>query len=130
MKTFRKEERLCSKKHLDLLFKNGSSFLLYPLRFTYLQVNDIKQVPAQVVISVSKKRFKRAVDRNLLKRRIKEAYRLEKQALFYQGLSESTSLVLLSIQYIGKDIYNYDLILSKIQKALPKLVKNLRDEPA
>ncbi|WP_223833721.1 ribonuclease P protein component [Pedobacter riviphilus] len=86
MYTFRKEERLCSRKHLDLLFKNGSSFLLYPFRISYLFVDVPAHVQAQVVINVPKKRYKRAVDRNLLKRRIREAYRLNKQDKLYMPL--------------------------------------------
>ena len=86
MNKFYKEERLCSKKSLDLLFKNGSSFLLYPFRITYLFIDEVHPYPAQVVINVAKKRYKRAVDRNLIKRRTREAYRLQKQLLLYSHL--------------------------------------------
>ena len=107
MNTFKKEERLCSKKSLDLLFKNGSSFLLYPFRISFLFVLDSHQYPAQVVINVAKKRFKRAVDRNLIKRRIKEVYRKQKNQQLYSILNDADNLLLLSIQYIGKEINDY-----------------------
>ena len=120
MNTFKKEERLCSKKHLDLLFKNGSSFLLYPFRISFLSVSETHKYPVQVVVNVAKKRFKRAVDRNLIKRRIKEAYRLQKQELLYAHLTHANHL-LLSVQYIGKEINAYPLFEKKLALALQKL---------
>ncbi|OWK70803.1 ribonuclease P protein component [Pedobacter sp. AJM] len=114
MYTFRKEERLCSRKHLDLLFKNGSSFLLYPFRISYLFLDEPAGIPAQVVINVPKKRYKRAVDRNLLNRRIREAYRLNKQEYFYNQLSADKGLLLFSIQYVGKQKYEFTFIQKKL----------------
>jgi len=120
MYTFRKEERLCSRKHLDLLFKNGSSFLLYPFRISYLFVNAPAEVQAQVVINVPKKRYKRAVDRNLLKRRIREAYRLHKQESLYLNLPESNGLLLFSIQFVGKDKYEFSFMEKKLIAAFKR----------
>lgn len=114
MYTFKKEERLCSRKHLDLLFKNGSSFLLYPFRVSYLFVEESTEVIAQVVINVPKKRYKRAVDRNLLKRRIREAYRLNKEENFYTQLPPDKGLLLFSIQFIGKEKYEFAFIQRKL----------------
>ncbi|MBE5318820.1 ribonuclease P protein component [Pedobacter sp. MR2016-19] len=114
MYTFKKEERLCSRKHLDLLFKSGSSFLLYPFRISYLFVDAPANVQAQVVINVPKKRYKRAVDRNLLKRRIREAYRLNKQDKFYMSLPADRGLLLFSIQFVGKDKYEFAFIEKKL----------------
>jgi len=114
MYTFRKEERLCSRKHLDLLFKNGSSFLLYPFRVSYLFIDHPTDVQAQVVINVPKKRYKRAVDRNLLKRRIREAYRLHKQDKLYIPLPTDKGLLLFSIQFVGKEKYEFAFIEKKL----------------
>ncbi|GGI28573.1 ribonuclease P protein component [Pedobacter mendelii] len=114
MYTFRKEERLCSRKHLDLLFKNGSSFLLYPFRVSYLFINEPSEVRAQVVINVPKKRYKHAVDRNLLKRRIREAYRLNKLEKFYAHLPSDKGLLLFSIQFIGKEKYEFSFVEKKL----------------
>lgn len=124
MYTFRKEERLCSRKHLDLLFKNGSSFLLYPFRISYLFIDAPSDVQAQVVINVPKRRYKRAVDRNLLKRRIREAYRLNKQDKLYLPLPTDRGLLLFSIQFVGKNKYEFAFIEKKL-KATFKRFQNL-----
>ncbi len=126
MKTFKKEERLCSKKSLDLLFKNGSSFLLYPFRFTHFFAEELHQYPVQVVINVAKKRYKRAVDRNLIKRRTREAYRLQKEQELYSHLGSHSKLLLLSIQYVGKKKYEYNFFEKKLALAFRKLTAQIK----
>lgn len=122
MYTFKKEERLCSKKLLEQLFSNGSSFLVYPFKINFL-LNDAVSVPqVQVLVIVSKRRFKRAVDRNRIKRLIKEAYRLNKEAELFCHLPQK---ILLSINYIGKEIPEYDLVQKKLLKVFVKLVSTL-----
>ncbi|HEY1025431.1 MAG TPA: ribonuclease P protein component [Sphingobacteriaceae bacterium] len=119
MYTFKKEERLCSKKLLEKLFHNGSSFLLYPFRISWLIADEIPDnVPAQVVISVSKRRFKRAVDRNTLKRRMREIYRLNKTELVYSYLEKP---ILLSISYVGNEVADFPFMEKKLKQALFKL---------
>ena len=82
--TFRKQERIVSTRLIEMLFGKGDSQSLsaYPLRVVYLQTaRQEKCAPIQILISVPKKRFKHAVDRNRVKRRIREAYRHHKQIL-------------------------------------------------
>ncbi|MBT1689572.1 ribonuclease P protein component [Dawidia soli] len=79
--TFRKEERLSKEKHIQELFARGSSFYLFPFKVMFLPQADPAGPVHQVLISVSKRHFKRAVDRNLIKRRIREAYRLQQQLM-------------------------------------------------
>lgn len=122
MNTFNKEERLCSKRLIDLLFKDGSSFLLYPFRVSYLFVETEHKYPVQVVINVSKKRFKRAVDRNVIKRRTREVYRLQKQLQLYSSLTDSSKLLLLSVQFVGKQIYDYSFFEKRMTGVFKKLV--------
>ncbi len=130
MEKFTKEERLCSRKSLDALFNNGSSFLLYPFRVSYLFAESISPAPVQIVINVSKKRYKRAVDRNLLKRRMREAYRIHKHAHFYTHLQPSGKLLLLSIQFIGKQKYEFAFMEKKMINVFKKLCNYLSGDEA
>ncbi|PWG80864.1 ribonuclease P protein component [Pararcticibacter amylolyticus] len=123
MYTFKKEERLCSKKLLDQLFSSGSSFLVYPFKVVYLREVLPVNYPSQVVIVVPKRRFRRAHDRNLIKRRIREVYRLHKHDLFYSFLKERNMQILLSLQYVGKEIVNFSMMDKKLQAVFRQLNK-------
>jgi ribonuclease P protein component len=79
--TFKKEERLSKDKLIQELFEKGSSFYLYPFKVIFMKHPDPAFPVHQILISVSKRNFKRAVDRNTVKRRIREAYRLNKNQL-------------------------------------------------
>lgn len=125
MNTFKKEERLCSKKSLDMLFKNGSSFLVYPFRLTYIFDSQPHSFPAQIVINVAKKRYKRAVDRNLIKRRIREAYRVHKQEYLYSLIANRDDLLLLGLQYVGKQIYPHTFVEKRLSQLLTKLTAQI-----
>ena len=120
MYTFKKEERLCNKKLIDELYHNGSSFLCYPYKVSW-SITDNGIPPARVVFAVAKKRFKTAVDRNLLKRRMREAYRLHKQQFLYQQLISSNKKLLLAVSYIGTDITDYAFMERKMLKLFVQL---------
>jgi ribonuclease P protein component len=119
--TFTKEERLCNKKLIDQLYHNGSSFLCYPFKVSWLYVTDPQLFPAQVLFSVAKKRYKSAVERNLVKRRMREAYRLHKQQHLYSPCTEQDKRIVFSIGYIGKEIAPYEFIEKKMLKLLSQL---------
>ncbi|MXV52227.1 ribonuclease P protein component [Pedobacter sp. HMF7647] len=120
MYTFKKEERLCSEKLIQGLFSSGSSFILYPFRITWMAASDESAQLVRVVISVPKRNFKRAVDRNVIKRRIREAYRLNKQELLYQQI-EGKNRIVLSIHYVGKEIFPFSFVEKKLKSTLLKL---------
>jgi ribonuclease P protein component len=121
MYTFTKEERLCNKRLIDSLFQNGSSFLCYPFKVSWLLSEDTQPFPVQILFSVPKKRYKRAVDRNLIKRRMREAYRLHKQEYLYDILTGANKKIILSLGYIGKEIAPYELAEKKMLKLLTLL---------
>jgi len=124
--TFKKEERLCSVKLIDTLFHKGSSFVCYPYRIVFYSPSEdsgliLANSSTQVILSVSKRRFKRAVDRNLMKRRMKECYRLQKNDSLLPFLEQHQLPLLLTIQYVGKGLLAYDFLYSHMGKALLKL---------
>ncbi|MDP2890142.1 MAG: ribonuclease P protein component, partial [Bacteroidota bacterium] len=107
--TLHKEERLCSQKLIEELFNSGDSFLSYPLKVVFLKTELPQPQPVQAAFTVSKRNFKRAVKRNLLKRRIREAYRLNKPA-FYQKIAAKEIQLAIMFVYIGKDILEFPVI--------------------
>jgi ribonuclease P protein component len=121
MYTFNKEERLCNKKLIDKLFHNGSSFLCYPFKASWLLLEEPLSFPAQILFSVPKRRYKRAVDRNLIKRRMREAYRLNKQKHLYDALLICNKKIVLSVGFIGKEIAEYEFTEKKMLKLLTQL---------
>jgi RNase P protein component len=127
--TFTKEERLCAKRRINTLFKSGSSFVLYPFRIVFIfEKNNIADdIPAsQSIISVSKRRFKRAVDRNSIKRMMRESYRTQKSNDLIPFLLKHNVTLYLAIQYVGKQILTYDVF----NAAMNKMLKKLQDECA
>ncbi|WP_132779323.1 ribonuclease P protein component [Sphingobacterium alimentarium] len=121
-KTFTKEERLCSKSKIDSLFHGGSSFIIYPFRVVYF-VRPVTSSthPVQAILSVSKRRFKRAHDRNRIKRLMREVYRLQKNELLYDEVMKYDLNLDLAIQYVGKEELNFELLFTKMNKTLKQL---------
>ena len=121
---FRKEERLCSLKLIEQLYSQGSSFSFYPFRIIY-SILPVQDVLAQIVISVPKRKFKRAVDRNKIKRRIKEVYRHSKEDFLYPQLVEKNISLHILIIYTGNEINTTINIRKKLNLALERLVNKL-----
>ena len=119
--SFPKEERLRSKKVIAELFRKGSSFNLYPLRFVFLKTTQTQTSFPQVLVSVSKKHFKKAVDRNRIKRQLREVYRLNKHQLLLSG---TCSIQVLGIIYIGKEKNSFELIQKKLNSGLERSLIN------
>ena len=101
MLTFKKEERLSSRKEIQDLYETGKSFNSKCFRVFWKSSKQSEIFPAQVLISVSKKNFKRAVDRNRIKRLIREAYRKNKH-LLYESLNAGNKKIILLYCYLVK----------------------------
>jgi ribonuclease P protein component len=119
--TFHKEERLCSQKLIGELFSTGESFLAYPLKVVFLKTKLDVSYPVQAAFTVSKRNFKRAVKRNQLKRRMREAYRLNKSNL-YADLAAKNLQIAIMFVYVGKDIVEYPAIEKGMISAFKKLL--------
>ena len=113
---FPKKERLCSKKLWDAVFSGGARLKAFPVVLQYRRCTLPENVPVQVGFAVPKKSFKKAVDRNRIKRLMREAYRLEKPGLF-NNIEGSYAFVFL---YLGKEMP----VFSDISQAVKTLLKN------
>lgn len=116
--TFPKEEKLCSNKSIDKLFAGGESFIAYPLRVVYIidDEEDVEKQVASVLISVSKKKFKRAVKRNRVKRLVREAYRLNK-SVYVELLQKTNKRIDIAFLYLKNELPTYEEIEKAIKKA-------------
>lgn len=122
--TFKKEERLCNKTELDRLFQEGQSTFVFPFRYLFNLSKSPQQYPVKVVFSVPKKSFKQAVKRNLIRRRMKEVYRLNKHSI-YQDLEERGMQLSLMIIFVDKEIPSYQKVEKSLKKGLNKVMKVL-----
>jgi ribonuclease P protein component len=123
IRTFKKTERLCSKKAIDALFERGISFYLYPFQVIWLESPADIPFPSQVALSVSKKLFKKAVTRNLIKRRIREAYRKNKYIL-YKFLEEADRKIIFIIIYKGDFVPDY----ISVEESVIQIIETLCSE--
>ena len=121
--TLGKKERLKSKKLIEKLYKEGTSVKAFPLRMIFLQTEHTSDYPAQVGVSVAKRNFKKAPDRNRLKRVMRESYRLQKE-IVYNNLDVPYVFM---ISYLGKEEKNYEEIYAKMNKLLSLFIKDIQN---
>lgn len=120
--TFKKEERLKSKKIIDKLFSEGNSFLSFPLKIVYCKAELPSKYPVQAAFSVGKRNFKLAVHRNQIKRKIRETYRFKKHEL-YAVLADQQIAVF--FVFIGKEIPKYEEVDIAMRRGLKKLIAQI-----
>lgn len=117
--TLGKEERLKSRKQIELLFSKGKRFSNTPFRVHYL-FNESANPTLQFGVGVSTKNFKRAVDRNRIKRLVRETYRLQKITL-QQKVKEKKGQLNVFFIYTGKEMPEYKEVFVNMNKILDKL---------
>jgi len=122
--SFPKKEHLCGEIRVNHLFINGKAFIVYPLRVVYLVGENKEAIPVKVLVSVPKKRFKRAVKRNRLKRLMRESYRLNRSPLIEKCIEKNINIQI-AFNYLSDDEMDFNMIQSKMIVALQKIAGNL-----
>ncbi len=121
--SFHRTEKLKSRKSIGVLFESGHSVSSFPLKALWLERNAENDIPVRAGFTVSKRNFKRAVDRNLLKRRMREAYRLHKSHLISLCISRGVNLDIMFIYISGsKETYQ------TIENALIRIIERIPDK--
>ncbi|GHT76174.1 ribonuclease P protein component [Bacteroidia bacterium] len=122
---FSKAERISKQKEIDFVFDEGISFIAYPLRVIYAEKRTATEIPVSVLVSVPKKRFKRAVKRNRIKRLIREAYRLNNNEL-NEFLQANGKGLFIAFIYISNELHNF----STIERTMKKVLTGLKEKTA
>ena len=122
MESFRlyKHEKLCSRTAVNLLFSDGKSEFAYPLRVVYRIVPDATASGARFLITVPKKKVRTAVGRVLMRRRIREAYRLNRRFLL-PALAEKGIAIEMAFLYLDKELQPYTKIEERMRTVLSKI---------
>jgi ribonuclease P protein component len=122
--TFKRGERLKHRKLIKALFKSSNRKHVFPIQVLYNLNAEIKSTfPAQAAFVIPKKNFKKTTQRNILKRRMKEAYRLNKQT-FYSALPDLAKPLSMIFIYTGEERLTYGAIEKAMIKVMDKVVKD------
>lgn len=122
MQTFTKSERLCSKVIIDHVFETGKAIVGSSFKLIWKRGDKFDEAPVKILISVPKRNFKKAVDRNKIKRRIREIYRKNKSVITGKDSKGTYYLMLI---YTGKNIIEYKEAEEKIIKLLERLIPEI-----
>lgn len=125
--TFGKEYKLCRKKMMDSIFAKNKAVKKFPFVLLYEEVEEVLPKPFQVVISVPKKYFKRAVDRNRTKRLMREVIRLEKHPLEELLIQNKKYLALFWV-YTSNEQFELDVLRKKFQKMIQNLIEKIDEK--
>ncbi|HYF32763.1 MAG TPA: ribonuclease P protein component [Chitinophagaceae bacterium] len=122
--TLAKHERLKSRKLLEQLFRQAPTFFVYPYKVYYQQDAGAQAEPLQAAFGVSARTFKKAADRNRIKRLTREVYRLQKNPL-QQKLASTGKKLAVFFLYTGKEVPEFDIVKEKMQAILAQLENKL-----
>ncbi len=119
--TYNKHEKLKSRKLIKQLFEDGKAISIYPLRLIYLKVEHESDFLLQTGVSVSKRNFKLAVNRNRIKRMMREVYRLNKNML-YKSLDDKYIFMFI---YLGRTETDYNKLNDKMKKLMQTFLSKI-----
>ncbi len=122
--TLKKQERLKSSRVIRLLYEKGHTFLVHPYKVNWMVGSRESRYPARALFGVSRKNFRKATERNHLKRLCREAYRKNKHIL-YDYLDSRNLECNLSLIYVGKSTMEFSMIEKKIIGLLKRLVSDI-----
>jgi len=122
--SYNKFEKLKSRKQIELLFAKGKSIAVFPVKVFFLPVEHTPVHPVQVGVGVSARNFKKAVDRNTIKRRMREAYRLHKLPLHEHLVAQQKSVAVF-ILWIDKQMPTTAALQELMPAVIEKLIKQL-----
>ena len=122
--TFPKAEKLCSRKLIEKLYAEGHRLRTFPFSIQWIVTDAADHIPCQVMIVAPKRVFHHAVDRNRVKRLVRECWRLRKQD-FYSFLQERGLCVVVSFVYTHGQILDYAQLGHKMDKALATLKEDI-----
>jgi len=122
--SYNKKEKLKSRSQLEAIFASGKTFSVFPLKVFFLETGTAQTENVKVGVGVSARHFKKAVQRNRIKRVLREAYRLEKQSL-QQQLIEQQKQIAVFFLYIDKEMPAFEVVRDKMKDCLSKLQSKL-----
>ncbi|MES2002902.1 MAG: ribonuclease P protein component [Bacteroidota bacterium] len=122
--SYNKTEKLKSRKALNALFTGGKTFSVFPVKLFYMPLPEEAVQAIQVGVGVSARHFKKAVDRNRIKRLLRECYRLNKLSLHATATANQKKIAVFFL-YIGKELPEYAMLNEKMLQALTKLEEKL-----
>jgi len=123
--SYTKKEKLKSKKQLDALFAKGRSFTVFPVKVFYTFNNEQDNI-IKTGVGVSSRHFKKAVQRNRVKRLLREAYRTEKQPLHFH-LKNNKKQLALFLLFIDKELPEYRLVKEKIKLCIQRIIRETNE---
>lgn len=118
----KKDEKLCSRTAVNLLFDEGKSLMAFPLRAAY-RLRPRGEHPVQFLISIPKKRIRRAVGRVTLRRRVREAYRLNRRELLLAPFEQAVCGVDIAFVYLDSNLAPYSIINEKMVSLLSRIAQ-------
>lgn len=121
---FSKEERICNEIEITRLFEQGESFICYPVRVVWLEDKEETSKIVKVLISVSKKKLRHAVDRNHVKRLVREAYRLNK-TVFVNTIAETKISLSICFIWLPSDLVDFKKVDRKMTDALARISQKI-----